>query len=321
MGADQAKQTAQSAAAAERKAKDAALQHDEETKAVLSFVEDKILAAARPEGQKGGLGHDVTLRKAIEGAIPFIEENFKDQPLIEARLRMTVGRSFRDLGEPLAAAEQIEAARASVRGSAWLKTSGHADQHESARLPLHAARATPGCLEIAQRNAGGVQVTLSRDHRLTLDCMHGLTNNLNALKLYEEAMNVGKETLERCTAVLGPSDSQTLWSMNNLAISYRGLRRYPEAFDLNERTLSLRRSELGPDHPDTLTSMFNLARSHSDLGNDEPAAAIQRETLELRRAEDRFRPSRYVEKYARSCDHFDKARPRCRGATSCPKRH
>ena len=51
---------------AEQEARD----KEAEAKAVLGFVQDKILAAARPEGQAGGLGREVTLRKALEAALP-----------------------------------------------------------------------------------------------------------------------------------------------------------------------------------------------------------------------------------------------------------
>ena len=62
------------AAAAEKAAKDDALAREAETKAVLGFVENRVFAAARPEGQSGGLGREVTLRKAIESALPYVEQ-------------------------------------------------------------------------------------------------------------------------------------------------------------------------------------------------------------------------------------------------------
>jgi serine/threonine-protein kinase len=62
-----------------------------ETRSVLEFVEGHILAAARPRGQGGGLGPEVTLRAAIDAALPFVEAGLKDQPLTEARLRLTLG--------------------------------------------------------------------------------------------------------------------------------------------------------------------------------------------------------------------------------------
>jgi hypothetical protein len=75
---------------AEANRADAERQAKETTQAVLDFVENKVLAAARPEGEEGGLGGDVTLRRAIEAALPYVEKSFPDQPLIEARLRQTL---------------------------------------------------------------------------------------------------------------------------------------------------------------------------------------------------------------------------------------
>src|SRR5207237_5373111 len=99
------------AAEVARKAKATSEAREAETRAVLDFVENRVFAAARPENQEGGLGREVTLRKAIEAALPFVGKSFTDQPLIEARLRMTLGLSFWDLGEAKIAAEQFETAR------------------------------------------------------------------------------------------------------------------------------------------------------------------------------------------------------------------
>jgi eukaryotic-like serine/threonine-protein kinase len=78
--------------------------------AALDFVTNKVFVAARPETAEGGLGHHVTLRRAIKKALPFVEGSFKDKPLIEARLRETMGQTFRFLGERETAAEQFQSA-------------------------------------------------------------------------------------------------------------------------------------------------------------------------------------------------------------------
>src|SRR5262249_49332875 len=77
------------ARAAEKEARETAQAKEAETQSVLDFVENKVSAAARPETVPGGLGPKVTLRRAIEKALPFVEQSFHDQPLVEARLRMT----------------------------------------------------------------------------------------------------------------------------------------------------------------------------------------------------------------------------------------
>ena len=107
-----AKENALFAAKAEKQAKDDAVARETETKAVLDFMEEKVIAAARPKGEEGGLGLDVTLRRALEAAMPSVDKGFRNQPLIEARLHLTLGQSFRLLGYPKIAANQVERARA-----------------------------------------------------------------------------------------------------------------------------------------------------------------------------------------------------------------
>ncbi len=88
----------------------------EEARAVLGFVQDKILAAARPEGVAGGLGREVTLRKALQAASSQIEPSFRGRPLVEASVRMTMGLSFSYLGDAETAMKQFEIARERYTG-------------------------------------------------------------------------------------------------------------------------------------------------------------------------------------------------------------
>src|SRR5262249_54081366 len=88
-----------------------AREKQDETRAVLGFVQDKILAAARPEGESGGLGREVTLLKALEAALPEVEAAFKGRPLVAASVRMTLGLSFLYLGDAATAELQFEIAR------------------------------------------------------------------------------------------------------------------------------------------------------------------------------------------------------------------
>src|SRR5262249_26425240 len=99
------------AAEAEKQAKESAQEREAETKAVLEFVENKVFGAARPKDQEGGQGYDVKLADAIKAALPSVEKGFTAQPLIEARLRVTMGLSFWYLGHAKTAMEQFEAGR------------------------------------------------------------------------------------------------------------------------------------------------------------------------------------------------------------------
>ncbi|MGC4004286.1 MAG: tetratricopeptide repeat protein [Pirellulales bacterium] len=110
-----AKNEAIQAKAKETKAKNDALTAEcfekicaDETAAVVKFIETRIFAAARPEGQEGGLGKDVTLAAAIEAALPFVSDNFAEQPVLQARLKNMMGLTDMYLGKAAAAAALYE---------------------------------------------------------------------------------------------------------------------------------------------------------------------------------------------------------------------
>src|SRR5438067_1679184 len=168
--ATRAKQEALAAAEAQKQAKQTAQDREAETTAVLDFVENKVFEAARPEGQGGGLGRDVTLRKAVEAALPFVEKGFADQPLIEARLRLTLGTSFYHLGEAKIAAEQYQTAFA-----LYTKHSGpdHPDTLRS-MMKLASSYAYLGrradALKLREETLALMNAKLGPDHRDTLTC-------------------------------------------------------------------------------------------------------------------------------------------------------
>jgi hypothetical protein len=145
------------AKANEKTAKD----REAETRAVLSFVENKVFAAARPDGYPGGPGAGVTLRRAVEAALPFVDEGFREQPLIEARLRKTMGQSFEYLGDSRTAAAQFEKSRAiyvkhlgtehpdtvtsmSSLATSYSRLGRHAEASSSARRPWRCERPSSG---------------------------------------------------------------------------------------------------------------------------------------------------------------------------------
>ncbi len=81
-----------------------------EARSVLQFFDKYVLAAARPEGQEGGLGRDVTLRQAVDSALPKIAGAFPGQPAVEASIRDELGITYHYLGESAAAIGQLERA-------------------------------------------------------------------------------------------------------------------------------------------------------------------------------------------------------------------
>jgi serine/threonine protein kinase len=195
---------ARRAVAAEKQAKVAAQAREAEMRAVLEFVEERVFAAARPKGQAGGLGREVTLRQAIDAALPSVAESFASQPLVEARLHWTLGQSYLYLGEPRTAAEQFEASRALYarhRGPDDPETLRTMNGLASGYLDLgrHAE-----ALELREEALALQKAKLVPDHPETLRSMHSLAYSYDALGRHAEALKLREETLDLQKVKLGP---------------------------------------------------------------------------------------------------------------------
>lgn len=269
------------AVAAEKIARESAEARETETRAVLEFLESKLLAAARPEGHPGGLGRDVTLRKALEVAL--LDESFRNQPLIEARLRLTLATTFANLGEAKIALEQAERSRA-------IRLAHLGAEHPDALL---STCVLAGCyqalgrrreaLELLEKTLPGMQMKFGPEDPRTLSAMNNLALSYASLGRNNEALILHEQTLALLTARLGSNHVQTVGSMNNLALAYSG-HRNAEALELGKKALALTRTHLGAEHPTTLQAMDTLAYIYQSGGNFVEAARRYEETLGLMKA-------------------------------------
>jgi tetratricopeptide (TPR) repeat protein len=273
-------------AALRRAAEDRARQaeRDRVAAATVKFVEDRVFAAARPRGQDGGLGKDVTLRDALVASLPALATDFADQPLVEARLRITLGTSFLYLGEAETAAAQFQLARQLYldhRGPDHAETLRSIESLASsyADLGRHADALQLRTEVLARRTAH-----LGPDHAETVAGMSALARSYNALARHAEALELREQVLALRRVRPGPDHPDTLASLKDLAATYYFLGRHAEALQLREEALALRKARLPPDHPDTLQSRFELAISYLALGRNAEALAQFEETLGLREA-------------------------------------
>jgi tetratricopeptide (TPR) repeat protein len=254
-----------------------------ESQAVLKFFQDKVLSAARPRDQEGGLGKDTTIRTALDKAEPEIAKAFGNQPLVEAAIRHTLGQTYDRLDERSLALRQLERAlalRRQVLGSEHPDTL--TSMHGMALALMNAGRREEG----VKLHEGTLQLRrriLGPEHPDTLASTNDVAVILQHQGRLEEARRLLDETLRQGRRTLGPEHTDTLASMNNVAEGLRRQGRLEEARKLHHETLQLRRRILGPEHPDTLWSMNNLALVLSAQHRLEEARKLHEETLRLRR--------------------------------------
>jgi serine/threonine protein kinase len=278
--AQQAKESEAAAKKAEADAKQAA----DQAKAALDFIKNRILAAARVQGQWDGLGKDVMLREAIDAAEPYIAKDFKDQPVMEAEIRLTLGLTYMSLGEHELAARQF-------RRAVEIKTSQLTADDPStlyAKFWLASAYHRAGKLEEAlslhKQVREGRLAKLGPNHSSILDSNDGLAKVYLALGKLEQALPLCEETLKKTRAAYGPDHPYTLGSMAELALAYTKAGRIDECVGLSEETLRLRKAKIGLEHPETMASMSNLALAYMAAAKFELALPLYEETFGLQRA-------------------------------------
>ncbi len=247
--------------------------------AVNDFLNDDLLAAAAPQEQ----GLDVTMREVLEAASKKIEGRFRDEPLVEASIRATLGSTYWRLGDYAAAepylAEALDLRRRELgeeRPLVLTSMNNLAGLYRDLGRYEDAQRLYEETLQIRRR-------LLGEAHPETLISM----NNLAVLYIdqhqYPEAERLYLKTLQIRRRTLGQQHPGTLTSMNNLAGLYLRQQRYDKAEPLYVETLEIRRQLLGEAHPETLISMNNLALLYDRQGHYEKAESLYLETLQIKR--------------------------------------
>jgi eukaryotic-like serine/threonine-protein kinase len=268
---------------AEKKAKETAEQREAETKAVLQFVENKVFAAARPKNQQGGLGYDVQLADAVTSALPYVETSFPQQPLIEARLRLTLGTSFWHLGKAKIAIDQCQRACELYSRHCGRDHPDTLNSMNNLANSYSDAGRTQEALKLREETLQLRKARLGPDHPDTLKSMNNLAISYADAGRTQEALKLREETLQLQKAKLGPDHADALASMVNLGHSYLALGRRSDAIKVYEQALPIMKAKM-PDHQFTFNCMNNLAVCYADAGRTQEALKLREKTLELQKA-------------------------------------
>ena len=255
-----------------------------ESRAVLRFFQEKVLAAARPKDQDGGLGKDATIRQAIEAAEPHIVETFKDRPTVEASIRDALGITYHYLGEDHQAIHQLEQSHQIRTKELGVDHPDTLTSMNNLGTVLDDAGRPEMALPLLQETLELRKAKLGSDHEDTIETMDNLANLYHRSGRFSDAIALHSKVLELRKKILGPTHPDTLLTTNNLAVDFQAAGRYADALPLLAETLRLRRAVLGPEHPYTIGSMDNLANLYHRTERLAEAIALHTEVLELRKS-------------------------------------
>ena len=246
----------------------------DQAEATTAFLQD-MLSSADP----GERGPGVTVSAVLDEAAGRLDE-LASQPLVQASLRATIGKTYLSLGDYDEAERQLRAARDQRLA---LLGPRHHDVAESLSdlAALHYARRQPEQAEPLLRDALEIFRELrgeeNPDVAKTLSSLGAVLRMSGQL---EESESVQRRALEIRRRMSGPDSLEAAESLNNLGILV-ARDRLDEAETLLTEALEIRRARLPAAHPLVSQSTDNLAGVLHQKGDLDRAEPLYREALAL----------------------------------------
>ena len=248
--------------------------------AISNFFSNDVLASVDPlTGEKPV----ASLEPILDIATQHLEGKFKNEPLIEASIRYTLGRRYWHIGK-------YNAAEANIKRAFELR-SNKVEADDPELLNYMQELGWVYYYQSKYDEAEALLVEAMDKGRAVWDEVDPIllraTSRLGWLYHFlgrnEEAAKVHGEALEVIRRRLGPDHPDIAGYMRGLAVAYRGLGHYEEAAELSRKALDIDRRVLGGEHSSTLDDMLTLGDSCRPLGRYDEAEELYLKALKAMR--------------------------------------
>ena len=262
--------------------RDAALAAREQSEATVAFLQ-QMLASVDP----GERGPAVTVREVLDEAAVRVDTELASQPLVQAGLRTTIGRTYLSLG-------LLDAAETQLQGALELRRARLGPWHRNvadslcdlsdvlyARQSLDQAQAAiEQALDIYRDPRSDNAATRSADASKAL-------TRLGVVQFSKGELEAAEASHRQALAIRreepGPGSIEVAESLNALAAVHLVTDRPDEAEPGLREALEIRRARLGPEHPLVAESLGNLASALRKQGDLPGAERLFLEELDLAR--------------------------------------
>ncbi len=255
-------------------------QQNATAQAVSRFQSD-MLSSADPERL---LGDRVTVLQAVTAAVAELDAGrLKDQPLVEAGVRLTIGNTLRVLG-------RYDAAEPNIRRGVELRRRQLAASHPDVADALvhhalllrdegHLAEAEP----LLREALDVYRKAVPAQPRYVAMNLSNLAILLMDLGRFDESEAMSREALDLRRRTFSPRNPDVAESLHQLAnvLRYKGI--HKEAEPLLREALQIFRDVYPPGHPSIAYSASALAELLRADGKREEAERLLVEALEIRR--------------------------------------
>ncbi len=226
-------------------------------------------------------GLDTTLlQRILKQAEARIGTELADQPEVEAAIRLTLGRAYRELAS-------FDLSEQNLRRADELLTKQRGDRDRQtldARTALLALLERMGrhqeCVDSGRAVVETCRTALGEDAPETLDAMTRLGACLLRVGRYPESETCFRKALAGQREHLGPEAGETLVTMGALAQTLKYEQKFVEAEKLAQTVYDVRRRTLGDDAPVVYESMHRLAAVWQGMKKYEQAEDYYRKALD-----------------------------------------
>jgi non-specific serine/threonine protein kinase/serine/threonine-protein kinase len=254
-----------------------ARQEAQSAQQVAEFLAD-MLQDLNPEVMRG---QAATPQEILDRAVARIETELAEQPLVQARLFMTVGASYEGFG-------LYETARRMFEKSAALRREqlGEDDLDYALSISfLGDLLRDLGDYETARQlheEALAIRTAkLGPDHKTVGWSLRSLGNVHWHLADYEEARSLLERSLRTLEAVYGPDHYDISSTLHSQALLEMNTGNFAASRELFERCLGIREAALGPSHPEVAVILRDYALLLAQSGDLEGAESLATRALEI----------------------------------------
>ena len=244
-------------------------------------VEDFLVGLFAVSDPRTSRGQTITARELLDEGASRIRRELTDQPLSRARLMLTVGRVYRQLGlfdQSLPLLEEAAALYREHLSEGHLEIAPALEQLAMLYYDLgEYGQAEPlflRALEIRREGLGPEHPYVAASLNNLADFYRVQGNDAQAEPLFRRALEIYRE-------LHGDVHPDVATGFNNLGYLYRLRGDEKRAEDYMGRALAIQEQLLSPEDPNLATSLNNLATVYHDQGRIAEAEALYLRTLEI----------------------------------------
>ena len=244
---------------------------------------DFLIELFRVSDPSEARGNSITAREVLDRGTETIDEELAEQPEVQARLMVTMGQVYQNLGL-LEEAEDLLMTALQVRRSLFDVP------HEAIAEVLHqlsTLRVAQGRFDEAEKVANE---TLAMQRALFGDVHEDIGQTLGNLATlayykseYEESLELFRQSFQVFEATLGEDHPDVINTLTSLGSLYWRTGDTDEALRIMRIALERKRRHVGDDHSETAILYNNIAILLKDKGDLEAAEPLYLKALEIQR--------------------------------------